>query len=671
MNSKVIKEEIFRIKDLMNLNENDSNNFNLLIEASIPVESIERIIDTDAEKALERLRGFSRNTSIPIKDRLRNYLVGLERLPENVKLQKNREVYAIMANSSPKFTEDFVNKYRKTWDDIYDNKIKQHQGNKQKAIDDTVTIIRQSYGNTIANNYLFKLRGAGEREVISNIPKVLKDEDGIKKFQDWMDANHPNWVKKEDGTFGPLERAKGYGNFGRNTEYAWKDYGEEYAQYLKNTEGLAEKIKKANLNKLRPEDLSFMDRFFSSYRTVFNFFRVLVSSWAKERLRLKEGDEEFIDMIFSKMLKANKDNLSNLKAGKSIDLTLYRSIALDVRQLQAEGAGIESLYDQFEKVLKEHMTTPKEKQSAEKIMKLIRENDPFNPNLEYRGSWLRKLMSESTWGIIWRGIWDKKITRLQKFQNIFIRSFSYITFGNMKKISEVRDYFALGKKQGLKMLLIHLYLAKYIGLPIFMTILKFGKYLYNNIFHNPEEKIIYPEWEEAMGNIIIDEYKRMFNQTGMLWSNVLLTITPIHNHYLEIYNTFDELADAVSRGEVDYSSEVDTLIQHAQPIADSIIPGLPPLDTLISRNGVDENRIDSIVSDVENAVRLPQEQPTIPPIVTPKKLTEIEKTQLFKEFCSSQTPPLKFVRRGALGEFITTTSGYTFDEKNNKFIKYY
>jgi len=63
--------------------------------------------------------------------------------------------------------------------------------------------------------------------------------DNIKAFQDWMDKNRPFWIKDTDGKFKNLRigtasepnrhvGGKGYGEFGKNTENAWKLFSSEY-----------------------------------------------------------------------------------------------------------------------------------------------------------------------------------------------------------------------------------------------------------------------------------------------------------------------------------------------------------------------------------------------------------------------------------------------------------
>jgi hypothetical protein len=48
----------------------------------------------------------------------------------------------------------------------------------------------------------------------------------VKKFQDWMDANHANWLN--DGSSLNKDTSKGYGNYGSQTTKAWTSYGSAY-----------------------------------------------------------------------------------------------------------------------------------------------------------------------------------------------------------------------------------------------------------------------------------------------------------------------------------------------------------------------------------------------------------------------------------------------------------
>ena len=60
----------------------------------------------------------------------------------------------------------------------------------------------------------------------STIPAELKDVDGVKKFQTWLDSKHGGWHSK----YGTLnnDTLKGWGKYGPNTTKAWSQYKDEY-----------------------------------------------------------------------------------------------------------------------------------------------------------------------------------------------------------------------------------------------------------------------------------------------------------------------------------------------------------------------------------------------------------------------------------------------------------
>jgi len=66
--------------------------------------------------------------------------------------------------------------------------------------------------------------GGGKTQ--STIPAELKDVDGVKKFQTWLDSKHGGWHTK----YGTLndDTLKGWGKYGPNTTKAWSQYKDEY-----------------------------------------------------------------------------------------------------------------------------------------------------------------------------------------------------------------------------------------------------------------------------------------------------------------------------------------------------------------------------------------------------------------------------------------------------------
>lgn len=56
----------------------------------------------------------------------------------------------------------------------------------------------------------------------------------VRVFQNWMDKNHPNWVKMSNGSYGNLNSKTnlGYGNFGSQTKANLKKYKNDFSNYL-------------------------------------------------------------------------------------------------------------------------------------------------------------------------------------------------------------------------------------------------------------------------------------------------------------------------------------------------------------------------------------------------------------------------------------------------------
>jgi hypothetical protein len=58
------------------------------------------------------------------------------------------------------------------------------------------------------------------------IPTELKNIEGVKLFQDWLDVNAQGWAT--GFTKGVLNKGAGYGNFGPRTQKAWNTYGRRF-----------------------------------------------------------------------------------------------------------------------------------------------------------------------------------------------------------------------------------------------------------------------------------------------------------------------------------------------------------------------------------------------------------------------------------------------------------
>lgn len=58
------------------------------------------------------------------------------------------------------------------------------------------------------------------------IPSELGNAEGVKKFQDWLDANKPGWASGYAD--GKVNKGRGYGRFGPRTSKAWTTHKDAY-----------------------------------------------------------------------------------------------------------------------------------------------------------------------------------------------------------------------------------------------------------------------------------------------------------------------------------------------------------------------------------------------------------------------------------------------------------
>jgi len=70
--------------------------------------------------------------------------------------------------------------------------------------------------------------GSGNRQSAPavQIPSELANAEGVKKFQDWLDANKAGWASGYAD--GKVNKGRGYGRFGPRTSKAWSQYKTEY-----------------------------------------------------------------------------------------------------------------------------------------------------------------------------------------------------------------------------------------------------------------------------------------------------------------------------------------------------------------------------------------------------------------------------------------------------------
>ena len=85
--------------------------------------------------------------------------------------------------------------------------------------------------NYTCNDVEFKT--AQNKKTTVKTPFELKNADGIKKFQDWLDVNVPGWATGyQGGILNKGQNGSGYGRFGPRTQKAWKLYSSFYIKSL-------------------------------------------------------------------------------------------------------------------------------------------------------------------------------------------------------------------------------------------------------------------------------------------------------------------------------------------------------------------------------------------------------------------------------------------------------
>jgi len=92
--------------------------------------------------------------------------------------------------------------------------------------------------------------------VPAKIPTELKDVNGVKAFQDWLDTNKKGWAK---GYAGEIlnKQGKGYGRMGPRTTVAWGLYKDKYLNPTDKAEPITpQEVTKINSSLMKPGQTS-------------------------------------------------------------------------------------------------------------------------------------------------------------------------------------------------------------------------------------------------------------------------------------------------------------------------------------------------------------------------------------------------------------------------------
>lgn len=107
--------------------------------------------------------------------------------------------------------------------------------------------------NYTCNDPEFKVNNTVNQK--TPIPSELKNIEGVKLFQDWLDVNAQGWAT--DFANGILNKSAGYGNFGKRTKKAWDTYGRRFLS--RDTEELKPmEVKQITQIPNKPSELSLL-----------------------------------------------------------------------------------------------------------------------------------------------------------------------------------------------------------------------------------------------------------------------------------------------------------------------------------------------------------------------------------------------------------------------------
>ena len=195
----------------------------------VGIGTAERYLEKNAESFAERYSKFFEKNKSTAKGR-----------------EILREFIKDVSSASPAFAKNFVTKNENLLVDLEKEKG-------AKLFDEIITF---SFGEKILNSYrtLHPTSSVGSRAGSATpkppkakppkakppkvkpqslpttipIPSELKDSDGVKDFQKWLNDNKPGWFDGKEMTIG----GKNYGTFGKKTSKAWEKYESEYLKSI-------------------------------------------------------------------------------------------------------------------------------------------------------------------------------------------------------------------------------------------------------------------------------------------------------------------------------------------------------------------------------------------------------------------------------------------------------
>jgi hypothetical protein len=295
---------------------------------------------------------------------------------------------------------------------------------------------------------------------------------------------------------------------------------------LFKAKGLVKKLSKSEAKNLSSKTIKWWERVLSTDKTIIDILKGWTDD-AVNRLILKnQGNQKYIDNLFSKLKQATEDSINHLKRGEKYDITLLRNINTNVRVLADKyKADSNAIYDELEELLNKKY--PGRFEEINEIIEQVKKNNPFQTDPPRWGALTQFLNNTATSKLIGnlrKGIFGKE--RTKEWSEFFERTMSLLVSGAPKSIQEWSSYFKRGTP-GLIDLYRDLWVALHVGMPITLS---FFSAMANLIgipaFGNDTEASSFmSDW----WNRIVKRYQNMI--TG--WSKFGL-ILPVHPYGYDV-----------------------------------------------------------------------------------------------------------------------------------------
>jgi hypothetical protein len=571
---------------------------NLLLEQSFGqlVRGVEKILDRNAIDYAERVLPISAERNI--EKRIETFIE--QRLTTAAGKTEIRNFIKGMAQSSPDFAEKFINTNKSTLDSLA-----AVRGN-----DVAERVIRASFGDEVLeawkkSNVVTRPQRTRPITTPSQIPSELKDSNGVKKFQNWLNNNYPTWNGGKQVSI----TGKSYGTFGPNTKKAWETYSKEYERFLVkesvgnvgiNTEkeisnfqewmkdtgrwsddtyelnkekGLSEDTKKAweankesykqslgykiNLEvagkkilagEIKPKKGGWWDSKLSylhpaTRKTIFNSIRKSLWFYGVSLNVLVKDSQSQIDDIMSKLLTAIENQKVDFRSSRD----LYRDISIQIAALRKSA---DQRYDLFLKEIEKTLINSGQDYAVStSVINELKTYSAFEKMFEKPGTpnpvWIDEIWQESSVKAALSGLtegWTPFWTQLfKKLRNVVERTIMFLSTGNIRKASEITDFML---KNGMKQGFKNYVLVCYgMKFLIVPAIFSTFSFLKNCALniYNPENGVWASDWEELW---------RDSNYFAPLYEKVITGDISVLLPWSWYWDNLDDFGDSVAQQKI-------------------------------------------------------------------------------------------------------------------------